>query len=185
MIDFFQYLFFLFSRENERVFFILYWWISSQTHLYFSSIQRFFNQVLLKPLKALCSFQLEHGAQIHHSKEHLLKNGLYDKPMPKNKGKIKRMEKLISDRNICPRWERVGSGHLCTGLHCESCTIRVPAQRPPEWFCICCSKYICYFWESNFIVYISGKEFTMFLSCTLKHFVDGVWLLEFDDISKG
>lgn len=63
----------------------------------------FFNQVLLKPLKALCSFQLEHGAQIHHSKEHLLKNGLYDKPMPKNKGKIKRMEKLISDRNICPR----------------------------------------------------------------------------------
>lgn len=69
----------------------------------FYSIQRFFNQVLLKPLKALCSFQLEHGAQIHHSKEHLLKNGLYDKPMPKNKGKIKRMEKLISDRNICPR----------------------------------------------------------------------------------
>lgn len=118
----------------------------------------FFNQVLLKPLKALCSFQLEHGAQIHHSKEHLLKNGLYDKPMPKNKGKIKRMEKLISDRNICPRWERVGSGHLCTGLHCESSTIRVPTQRPLGWFCICFSKYICYFRESNFIVYIFRKR---------------------------
>lgn len=142
----------------------------------------FFNQVLLKPLKALCSFQLEHGAQIHHSKEHLLKNGLYDKPMPKNKGKIKRMEKLISDRNICPRWETAWLGHLCTGLHCESSTIRVPAQRPLERFCICFSKYICYFWKSHFIVYISGKKkFTMFLSCTLKHFVGGcftfrVWL---------
>uniref|UniRef100_A0A3Q3W965 tRNA-uridine aminocarboxypropyltransferase n=1 Tax=Mola mola TaxID=94237 RepID=A0A3Q3W965_MOLML len=55
------------------------------------------------PLKALCSFQLEHGAQIHHSKEHQLKNGMYDKPMPKNKSKIKRMEKLITDCHICPR----------------------------------------------------------------------------------
>uniref|UniRef100_A0A669AVG7 tRNA-uridine aminocarboxypropyltransferase n=1 Tax=Oreochromis niloticus TaxID=8128 RepID=A0A669AVG7_ORENI len=60
-------------------------------------------EVLLKPLKALCSFQLQHGAQIHHSKEHLLKNGMYDKPMPKNKRKIKRMEKLLSDHSICPR----------------------------------------------------------------------------------
>ncbi|KAK7895894.1 hypothetical protein WMY93_021219 [Mugilogobius chulae] len=42
-------------------------------------------EVLLRPLRALCSFQLQHGAQIHHSKEHLLKNGMYDKPMPKNK----------------------------------------------------------------------------------------------------
>ncbi|XP_022624529.1 DTW domain-containing protein 2 isoform X2 [Seriola dumerili] len=60
-------------------------------------------EVLLRPLKALCSFQLQHGAQIHHSKEHLLKNGMYDKPMPKNKRKIKRMEKLVTDHNICPR----------------------------------------------------------------------------------
>uniref|UniRef100_A0A3Q1EN25 tRNA-uridine aminocarboxypropyltransferase n=1 Tax=Acanthochromis polyacanthus TaxID=80966 RepID=A0A3Q1EN25_9TELE len=60
-------------------------------------------EVLLRPLKALCSFQLQHGAQIHHSKEHLLRNGMYDKPMPKNKRKIKRMEKLITDHNICPR----------------------------------------------------------------------------------
>lgn len=57
-------------------------------------------QVLLRPLKALCSFQLEHGAQVHHSKEHLLRNGLYDKPMPKNKRKIKRMEKLVTEQNV-------------------------------------------------------------------------------------
>uniref|UniRef100_H2LB27 tRNA-uridine aminocarboxypropyltransferase n=1 Tax=Oryzias latipes TaxID=8090 RepID=H2LB27_ORYLA len=60
-------------------------------------------EVLLRPLKALCSFQLQHGAQIHHSKEHLLKTGMYDKPMPKNKRKIKRMEKLLADHSICPR----------------------------------------------------------------------------------
>ncbi|XP_068609190.1 tRNA-uridine aminocarboxypropyltransferase 2 [Brachionichthys hirsutus] len=59
-------------------------------------------EVLLRPLKALCSFQLQHGAQIHHSKEHLLKNGMYDKPLPKNKRKIKRMEKLVTDHNVCP-----------------------------------------------------------------------------------
>ncbi|XP_028318870.1 DTW domain-containing protein 2 [Gouania willdenowi] len=60
-------------------------------------------EVLLRPLRALCSFQLQHGAQVHHSKEHLLKNGMYDKPMPKNKRKIKRMERLITDHSACPR----------------------------------------------------------------------------------
>ncbi|XP_077398652.1 tRNA-uridine aminocarboxypropyltransferase 2 [Vanacampus margaritifer] len=62
-----------------------------------------FQEVLLRPLKALCSFQLEHGAQVHHSKEHLLKNGMYDKTMPKNKRKIKRLEKLATDRNCLLR----------------------------------------------------------------------------------
>ncbi|XP_036385811.1 tRNA-uridine aminocarboxypropyltransferase 2 [Megalops cyprinoides] len=57
-------------------------------------------ELLLRPLKALCSFQLQHGAQVHHSKEHLLRNGMYDKPMPKNKRKIKRMERLVSNQNI-------------------------------------------------------------------------------------
>ncbi|KAK3524503.1 hypothetical protein QTP70_029499 [Hemibagrus guttatus] len=57
-------------------------------------------EVLLKPLRALCSFQLQHGAQVHHSKEHLLKSGLYDKPLPKNKRKIKRMQKLITNQDI-------------------------------------------------------------------------------------
>ncbi|XP_058473430.1 tRNA-uridine aminocarboxypropyltransferase 2 [Solea solea] len=60
-------------------------------------------EVLLRPLTALCSFQLQHGAQVHHSKEHLLKNGMYDKPLPKNKRKIKRLEKFVTDYNICPR----------------------------------------------------------------------------------
>ncbi|XP_053701205.1 tRNA-uridine aminocarboxypropyltransferase 2 [Synchiropus splendidus] len=61
------------------------------------------HEVMLRPLQALCSFQLQHGAQVHHSKEHLLKNGLYDKPMPKNKRKLNMMEKLLTDRHICPR----------------------------------------------------------------------------------
>ncbi|XP_061913392.1 tRNA-uridine aminocarboxypropyltransferase 2 [Entelurus aequoreus] len=62
-----------------------------------------FQEVLLRPLKALCSFQLEHGAQVHHSKEHLLKNGMYDKTMPKNKRKIKRLEKLVTEHNCLLR----------------------------------------------------------------------------------
>ncbi|XP_061763856.1 tRNA-uridine aminocarboxypropyltransferase 2 [Nerophis ophidion] len=62
-----------------------------------------FQEVLLRPLKALCSFQLQHGAQVHHSKEHLLKNGMYDKTMPKNKRKIKRLEKLLTEHNCLLR----------------------------------------------------------------------------------
>ncbi|KAG8598099.1 hypothetical protein GDO81_002498 [Engystomops pustulosus] len=57
-------------------------------------------QTILRPLQALCSFQLQHGAQIHHSKEHLLKNGQYKKPMPKNKRKLKRMELLVNNVKI-------------------------------------------------------------------------------------
>ncbi|MGH0185266.1 UNVERIFIED_CONTAM: hypothetical protein FKN15_017367 [Acipenser sinensis] len=57
-------------------------------------------EVILRPLKALCSFQLQHGAQVHHSKEHLLKNGIYDKPMPKNKRKLKRMELLMNNKKM-------------------------------------------------------------------------------------
>ena len=38
----------------------------------------------LQPLNALCDFQLQHGAQKHSSKEYLILNGLYDKPIPKN-----------------------------------------------------------------------------------------------------
>ncbi|NWS00899.1 DTWD2 protein, partial [Motacilla alba] len=57
-------------------------------------------EIILHPLQALCSFQLQHGAQIHHSKEHLLKNGLYDKPMPKNKRKLRRMELLVNNVKI-------------------------------------------------------------------------------------
>ncbi|XP_053202800.1 tRNA-uridine aminocarboxypropyltransferase 2-like [Panonychus citri] len=36
---------------------------------------------LMKPLQALCTFQLEHGAVHHFSKEYLILNGLYNKPI--------------------------------------------------------------------------------------------------------
>ncbi|KAK7131727.1 hypothetical protein R3I94_016759 [Phoxinus phoxinus] len=57
-------------------------------------------EVLLRPLRALCQFQLQHGAQVHHSKEQLLRSGQYNKAMPRNKRKIRRMQKLISNQNI-------------------------------------------------------------------------------------
>lgn len=38
---------------------------------------------LVKPLKALCKFQFEHGAVPHQSKEYLLFNGLFKKPLSK------------------------------------------------------------------------------------------------------
>lgn len=39
-------------------------------------------QTLVKPLRALCSYQLEHGAVVHHSKQYLIEHGLYVKPQP-------------------------------------------------------------------------------------------------------
>ncbi|CAH2296161.1 DTW domain-containing 2, partial, partial [Pelobates cultripes] len=57
-------------------------------------------ETILRPLQALCTFQLQHGAQVHHSKEHLLKNGLYDKPLPKNKRKLKKMQFLVNNVKI-------------------------------------------------------------------------------------
>ncbi len=41
----------------------------------------------------------QHGAQIHHSKEHLIRSGQYDTSMPQNKRKIRRMQKLITNHN--------------------------------------------------------------------------------------
>ncbi|XP_063820247.1 tRNA-uridine aminocarboxypropyltransferase 2 [Pseudophryne corroboree] len=57
-------------------------------------------ETILRPLQALCSFQLQYGAQIHHSKEQLLKSGQYNKPMPKNKRKLKKMELLVNNVKI-------------------------------------------------------------------------------------
>lgn len=57
-------------------------------------------ETLLRPLQALCSFQLQHGAQIRLSKEYLLKNGLYPKPMPKNKRKLRKIELLMNSVKI-------------------------------------------------------------------------------------
>ncbi|XP_006873255.1 PREDICTED: DTW domain-containing protein 2-like [Chrysochloris asiatica] len=60
----------------------------------------YIQETLLRPLQALCSFQLQHGAQIRLSKEHLLKNGIYPKPMPKNKRKLRKMELLMNSVKI-------------------------------------------------------------------------------------
>ncbi|XP_008591792.1 PREDICTED: DTW domain-containing protein 2-like [Galeopterus variegatus] len=60
----------------------------------------YIQETLLRPLQALCSFQLQHGARIRLSKEHLLKNGLYPKPMPKNKRKLRKMELLMNSVKI-------------------------------------------------------------------------------------
>ncbi|XP_053330101.1 tRNA-uridine aminocarboxypropyltransferase 2 [Spea bombifrons] len=57
-------------------------------------------ETILRPLHALCTFQLQHGAQIHHSKQHLLQSGQYAKPMPKNKRKLKKMELLVNNVKI-------------------------------------------------------------------------------------
>ncbi|KAM6224718.1 tRNA-uridine aminocarboxypropyltransferase 2 [Rhynchocyon petersi] len=60
----------------------------------------YIQEILFRPLQALCSFQLQHGAQIRPSKEHLLKNGLYLKPLPKNKRKLRKMELLMRSVKI-------------------------------------------------------------------------------------
>ncbi|XP_066129911.1 tRNA-uridine aminocarboxypropyltransferase 2 [Saccopteryx bilineata] len=60
----------------------------------------YIQETLLRPLQALCSFQLQHGAQVRLSKEHLLRNGLYPKPMPKNKRKLRKMELLMNSVKI-------------------------------------------------------------------------------------
>ncbi|KAM5300421.1 tRNA-uridine aminocarboxypropyltransferase 2 [Ctenodactylus gundi] len=57
-------------------------------------------ETLLRPLQALCSFQIQHGAQIRLSKEHLLRHGLYPKPLPKNRRKLRKMELLMNSVKI-------------------------------------------------------------------------------------
>ncbi|XP_013784237.1 DTW domain-containing protein 2-like [Limulus polyphemus] len=41
------------------------------------------HELLVHPLKAMCQFQLDHGAVPHQSKEFLIQNGLYKKPLPR------------------------------------------------------------------------------------------------------
>ncbi len=37
----------------------------------------------MRPLKALCDFQIQNGSECHQSKEYLILNGLYTKPISK------------------------------------------------------------------------------------------------------
>lgn len=128
-----------------------------------SDLHNIFVQVLLRPLKALCSFQLQHGAQIHHSKEHLLKNGMYDKPMPKNKRKIKRMEKLVTDHNICPRWgrdwaEKRDLTHLCILTSILHRTVSSGCRHGNYWTFWECVFFFVFFldnyWELINVTYV-------------------------------
>ena len=53
---------------------------------------------LVKPLKALCQFQLDHGCEEHQSKEYLIFKGLYTKPISKKYyNKLTKGSKFIFD----------------------------------------------------------------------------------------
>ena len=54
--------------------------------------------ILMKPLDALCNFQLERGAVKHHSKEYLVLNGLHDKNMPIPKDVKKKLKNILQQR---------------------------------------------------------------------------------------
>ena len=49
-----------------------------------------FLQILVRPLEAMCDFQLQHGAVVHQSKQYLVENGLYKKQEVKPWDKVGR-----------------------------------------------------------------------------------------------
>ena len=57
-------------------------------------------EALTKPLKAICDFQLENGATAHQSKEFLITNGLYHKPLNKRVKKSLSLQQPIGFNDL-------------------------------------------------------------------------------------
>ncbi len=56
---------------------------------------------MVNALKALCKYQFDHGARPHQSKEFLIMNGLYQKPISKkNLNKYTKDTKIVSSENF-------------------------------------------------------------------------------------
>lgn len=54
------------------------------------------HQALMRPLRAMCDYQLDHGAVVHHSKQYLIDNGLYVKQLPKPTDVKRKSRRLVS-----------------------------------------------------------------------------------------
>lgn len=54
---------------------------------------------LVRPLQALCNFQIKHGALEHQSKEYLIKNDQYDKRVGKRLTRLLRSADCLNSTN--------------------------------------------------------------------------------------
>ncbi|KAL3866650.1 hypothetical protein ACJMK2_043933 [Sinanodonta woodiana] len=59
------------------------------------------HEFLSRPLEALCKFQMNHGAVVHHSKVYKIENGLWKKPLPKKLLRKLEKEKLFEGEEEC------------------------------------------------------------------------------------
>ena len=68
-------------------------------------------ETLMKPLDALCNFQLECGAVRHFSKEYLVLHGLHDKNMPIPKDVKKKLKGVLQLRQQQEEQEHNNNNH--------------------------------------------------------------------------